>query len=74
MNAPSTAQSWAWKFLDQLAEWRSLAVERCGFVQIVWVLVMLYFSTCTKAKNVYHGYLLCFMKVPGKKKRDWYSK
>ena len=61
MNAPSMAQSWAWKFLDQLAEWRSLAVERYEFVQVGWVLVMLYFSTCTKAKkNVYHGYLLCY--------------
>ena len=68
MNAPSMAQSWVWKFLDQLAEWRSLAVERYGFVQVGWVLVM-YFSTCTKAKNMdTSSVTICFMKAPGKEK------
>lgn len=81
MNAPSMAQSWAWKFLDQLAEWRSLAVERYGFVQVGWVLVMLYFSTCTKVKKMYIMDIcsvtitLCFMKALGKEKgsNDFFS-
>ena len=79
MNAPSMAQSWVWKFLDQLAEWRSLAVERYGFVQVGWVLVMLYFSACTKAKNMDIRSVtitLCFMKAPGKEKgskNDFFS-